>query len=224
MKVAIYLRTSTTEQHPEKQKEECVLFAKSRGYEFTEQDIFYEQLSGFKQINRPCYEMVKEKARKGEIKAVVVWALDRWVRNRDTLLEDITLLRNYNVKLHSVKESWLEAINIEGSMGKTIQEFLLGVIGSLAEMESQRKSDRMKMAFKSHSGRTWGRPEILNSVKDKVIELHRKGKAYRKIQSEVFYTDKNNHRKNVSMGFVHKTIVNFKHENDSKLPVQEGVN
>jgi len=162
MKAIIYLRTSTEDQEPENQKKECLEFARNRGYEVTE--ILLEKLSGFKQIDRPEYEKVKEKARKGEIKAVIVWALDRWVRNRDTLLEDTTILRNYGCKIHSVKEAWLEAINIEGSLGKTIQEFLLGLMGSIGEMESQRKSERVKLAVrkengttKSYKGKKWGR-------------------------------------------------------------------
>jgi len=182
MKAIIYLRTSTEEQNPENQKEECLEFAKNRGYEVEE--VVLEKLSGFKQIDRPKYEKVKEMARKGEINAVIVWALDRWVRNRDTLLEDVTILRNYGCKIHSVKESWLEAINIEGSLGRTIQEFLLGLIGSIAEMESQRKSERVIIAHKNHKGKKWGRPK-LHTNKIKIIkELREKGLSYNQIKEK----------------------------------------
>lgn len=182
MKAAIYLRTSTEEQHPEKQKEECIEFAKGRGYEIEE--IHLEQLSGFKQIVRPEYEKVKEKARKGQINAVIVWALDRWVRNRDTLLEDVTILKNYNVKLHSVKDSWLEAINIEGALGRTLQDFLLGLLGSLAELESERKSDRVKMAFKSHKGKKWGRPKTHTNKINIILDLRKRGLTYEQIRNQ----------------------------------------
>ena len=148
MKAVIYLRTSTKDQNPENQKNECLMFSKNRNYEVIE--ILQEELSGFKDIVRPNYDKVVQMARNGEIQAVIVWAMDRWVRNRDTLLEDVIILRNYGVKLHSVKEAWLEAINIDGSLGRTIQDFLLGLIGSIAEMESQRKSERVKIAFKNH--------------------------------------------------------------------------
>ena len=182
MKATVYLRTSTTEQNPENQKEECLAFAKNRGYEVD--SVVLEELSGFKGINRPEYEKVKEKARKGEIQAVVVWALDRWVRNRDTLLEDVIILRNYGVKLHSVKEAWLEAINIEGSLGRTIQEFLLGLIGSIAEMESQRKSERMKIAFANHKGKKWGRPKVHTNKIKIIFDLKDKGLTYREIAKQ----------------------------------------
>jgi len=213
MKAAIYLRTSTLDQHPEKQKKDCLEFAKNRGYEVYEQDIFYEHLSGYKQIDRPKYDEIKSKAFKGEIKAVIVWALDRWVRNRDTLLDDVTLLRSYGCKLHSVKEEWLEVINIEGSLGRTIQDFLLGLIGSLAEMESKRKSDRIKMAFTNHKGKKWGRPELQKKVDQEIIELYKQGKTLRQIKEEVYYWDKSNNKKQVSIGYVHKTIKDFKVQN-----------
>lgn len=196
MKCAIYLRVSSLEQDPEKQKDECLTFAKSRGYGI--EGIYIEQLSGYKQIVRPVYDEVKAKAFRGEIQAVIVWALDRWVRNRDTLMEDCVILRNYNCKLHSVREQWLEAINIEGSLGKTIQEFLLGLIGSTAEMESKRKSDRVKMAFKSHKGKHWGRPDLSKQKTKQVLELRADGFTMRNISNQL----------NISLGVVHKICNN----------------
>jgi len=194
MDIIIYLRTSTTEQDPEKQKRECMDFAENKGYNVLE--VISEQLSGFKDIERPGYNKIKEMARKGEIKGVVVWSLDRWVRNRDTLMEDVTILRNYGCKLHSVKDAWLESINIDGAMGRTITEFLLGLMGSLAELESQRKSDRVKMAYKSHKGGKWGRPSLHTNKKKIVLNLRVEGKSIRAIATEV----------NLSVGSVHKII------------------
>jgi DNA invertase Pin-like site-specific DNA recombinase len=181
-KAIIYLRTSTKEQNPENQRSECLLFAKNRGYEVV--DVLVEELSGFKDIIRPEYDKVIEKARKGEIQAVIVWALDRWVRRRDTLLEDVIILRNYGTKLHSVKEAWLEAINIDGALGRTIQDFLLGLIGSIAEMESQRKSDRVKIAFKNHKGKKWGRPKVHTNKINVILELQRQGLSYREMEKK----------------------------------------
>lgn len=182
MKAIIYLRTSTEEQTPENQLKDCLEFAKNRGYDVTE--TLVEKLSGFKDIERPEYEKVKDKARKGEIQAVIVWALDRWVRNRDTLLEDVIILRNYGTKLHSVKEAWLEAINIDGSLGRTIQDFLLGLIGSIAEMESERKSERVKIAYKNHKGKKWGRPKVHTNKIKIILDLVSQGLTYKEISEK----------------------------------------
>jgi DNA invertase Pin-like site-specific DNA recombinase len=205
MKAIIYNRVSTKEQNPENQKSECLLFAKNRGYEVVE--ILSEELSGFKDINRPQYEKAVEMARKGEIQAVIVWAMDRWVRNRDTLLEDVVILRNYGVKLHSVKEAWLEAINIEGSLGRTIQEFLLGLIGSIAEMESERKSERVKIAFQNHKGKKWGRPKVHTNKINVILEDLKLGLSYREISE----------KRNISIGTISKILSVRKTElSDSK--------
>lgn len=209
MNAIIYLRTSTTEQDPENQRNACLEFAKSRGY--TIKEVCTEQLSGYKQITRPEYEKIKQLAHQGEINAVIVWALDRWVRNRDTLLDDVTMLRNCNVKLHSVQEQWLEAINLDGSLGKTIQEFLLGLIGSLGEMESQRRSERVKIAYNSHKNKDkkykkWGRRSLPERVIQEVLKLYDQGFSIRGISESVFYHDKNSNRKKISIGAVHKII------------------
>lgn len=209
----IYLRTSTAEQYPEKQKADCLRFAESRNYNVIH--IYEEQLSGYKNITRPSYEEVKQLAYKGEIKAVIVWALDRWVRNRDTLLEDISTLTSYGCKLHSVQEQWLEAINIEGALGRTIQDFLLGLIGSLAQMESQRKSERTKMAYLNRSGR-WGRKSLPKVTQQKIIECYKQGKSLRQISKEVYYYNKYNHPKKVSLGVVHKIVVEFKQRKNNQ--------
>jgi len=222
MKAIIYLRTSTEDQEPENQKKECLEFAKNRGYEVTE--VLLEKLSGYKQIDRPEYDKAKEMARKGEIKAVIVWALDRWVRNRDTLLEDVTILKNYGCKIHSVRDSWIEAINIEGPLGRTINDFLLGLISSLAEMESEHKSNRVKLATRkrnnitySYRGKKWGRKPISKQAINKVIELRKEGLSLREISKQVTYAGKNNQVKNVSLALVHKILK----ENQANLSVEK---
>src|SRR3989338_8716715 len=138
----IYLRTSTKEQNPKLQEEDCVNFCKNKGWEVV--GVYTEQVSAFKKdVKREQRDIVVERARLGEVQHIVVWAFDRWIRNRDTLIEDVTTLINYGCQLHSIKDSWFESINIEGPLGKTIREFMLGLIGSLAQLESERRSERI---------------------------------------------------------------------------------
>lgn len=214
MKAVIYLRVSTKDQNPKLQMNECMTFAKNKGYDIVA--VFEENLSAFKKdIVRPDYEEVKEMARKGEVKAVIVWALDRWVRSRETLIQDVVILRNYGCKLHSVKEAWLEAINIDGPLGNTIQDFLLGLIGSLSEMESQRKSERVKLAFESHEGKNWGRPSLPEKTRLEVIKLWKEGKSMREISKSIKYWDKNRNEKLIGLATVHKIITEEKGKKQS---------
>jgi DNA invertase Pin-like site-specific DNA recombinase len=180
-KAIIYLRTSTKEQNPELQKEDCINFCKNHNWEIV--GIYTEQVSAFKKdVKREQRDIVVEKARLGEAQHIVVWAFDRWVRNRDTLVEDIASLINYGCQLHSVKDAWLESVNIEGPLGKTIREFLLGLVGSLAEMESSRRSERIflgKQRTKKKQGR---KPLKLDT--ELILELHNKGLSTYKIAAE----------------------------------------
>jgi len=218
MKVAIYCRVSTNEQDAKLQISECNKFAKNRGFEIY--NTYVENLSGFKDIKRDKYTEVKNLARKGIIKGVIVWAIDRWVRNRNTLLEDITVLKSYDCKLYSVKEEYIDAINIDGAIGKTIKDFLIGLMGSLAEMESQRKSERIKLAVRkkegdktrSYKGKKWGRKSIPLQTQTKILQLYSEGISIRKIADQVKTYDKHGNAKNISKSVVHKTI----QENNAK--------
>lgn len=87
----IYIRTSTKDQSPELQLSACQTFAQSRGYNVIK--IISEKVSGFKNIERLGYNEVLSLSHSGQTQAVIVWALDRWVRNRDTLLEDVMSLK-----------------------------------------------------------------------------------------------------------------------------------
>lgn len=110
-----------------------------------DKDVFKDHASAWKEdVERPAYEEIKQLAHEGKIDSVTVWALDRWVRRKDTLVQDVSFLTQRGVKLHSVRESYLENINIDGPLGETIRSFLLQLAGSIAEIESTRRSERIK--------------------------------------------------------------------------------
>ena len=60
----------------------------------------------------------------------------------------------------------------------------------------------------SKYGKRWGRKPL--KVERSIIALHKQGKTIRDICKEVYYWDKNNHKKFVSLGYVHKTLLNYK--------------
>jgi len=98
-----------------------------------------------------------------------------------------------------------------------MHELMLNLMGWLAEDESKKKSERIKLSIrrvvgkptKSYKGKKWGRRK-LSSPEKKIIQAYKEGKKMREICEEVYYWDKNNHKKFVSIGYVHKTITNFK--------------
>ena len=177
----IYLRVSTKLQDENKQLEDCKKYCDNHGWILN--SVFQERVSAFKKdIDRPEQDKVFALANLGEIKHIIVWAFDRWIRNRETLITDVTKLTTMGCKIHSVKDDWLEAINIEGPLGATIREFMLGLVGSLAEMESQRKSERVTLGKKNSSVKQ-GRKNI-RVDEDKVIELYKELNSSRKVAIE----------------------------------------
>jgi len=196
----LYLRVSTKNQKEETQKSDCLDYCRNHNFEVNEKDIHQEKVSAFKKdIKRVERDKIIEKARLGEINHIVVWAFDRWIRDRDTLLEDVKTLLDYNCKIHSVKDNWLESINIEGSLGKTIREFMLGIVGSLAQMESERKSERIYLGKQKSKIKQGRKNKDFNY--DLIKELDKKGLSSYKIRDE--YNKK--HRPHIS----HMTIYNY---------------
>jgi len=197
-KTIIYLRVSTKEQNEETQKEDCVNYANNHDWEI--EGIYRERVSAFKKnVKRIERDKVIEKARLGEIKHIVVWSFDRWIRNRDTLLDDVNMLLSYGVKIHSVKDNWLESINIEGSLGKTIREFMLGLIGSLAQMESERRGERIYLGKQKTNKKQGRKPKKINY--ELIIELHKTGLSSYKVANA--YNKR--HRPHIS----HMTVYNY---------------
>jgi len=98
-------------------------------------------------------------------------------------------------------------------------------MGWLSEEESQKKSDRIRLAVrkkegestKSFKGNKWGRKEIKNKkmISD-ILELHKQGLSLKVISQRVQYNDKNNNKINPSVSLVWKIVKNKK-ENKKKL-------
>ena len=84
MKVAIYARVSTIDQHPENQLISLMERVKKEGWAY---ELFKEKESTKK--TRPIkYELYKRLLKK-EFDAVIVWKLDRWARSMRELINDI---------------------------------------------------------------------------------------------------------------------------------------
>lgn len=212
METIIYLRTSTEEQNPENQLADC---KKLTNEEFL---LIQDQQSAFKDnIERNGFNKAIKLIKQGKIKHFIVWDLDRIYRNRLKLKEFFQLCKIYKCNIHSVRQDWLEQLtNIPEPFNDIMHELMLNLMGWLAEDESKKKSDRVKMAVRrvagvtrSYKGKKWGRKKLPKTEKQ-IIELHKEGRNMREIVENVYYWDKNNHKKFVSLGFVHKIITEYK--------------
>jgi DNA invertase Pin-like site-specific DNA recombinase len=237
MKTIIYLRTSTKEQNPELQRQQCIDFCKNLNLEVIE--IVSEQGSAYKlEKVRPLWEKVQERAKKEKLD-IVLWRYDRCFRNRQEFFKFMKIMFEvYGKKVYSVTEpsilKFWEMMDKSHSdnpifnellknMFKAIWDFMIQQAGEEAEEESRKKSDRVKLAVvkevgkptKSYKGNKWGRKAI--KIDEKIIKLYKEGKTMREICKEIYYWDKTRHKKFVSLGYVHKLLTNNKINIEEKI-------
>jgi len=228
MNIAIYIRTSTEEQEPENQIKEIELIS---GKEYL---LFKEKQSAWKDnVDREEFIRLKKEIATNKIKSLYVWDLDRLFRNRKKLIEFFEFCKIHRCNVHSYRQQWLEELNnMPEPFNEIMFNLMLHIMGWLAEEESRKKSERVNLAVvkvdgkktKSYKGNLWGYHSLGNNVEEKIIELYNQGKKLREIKEKVYYWDKNNNKKYVSLGFVHKLISKYKKENSSNNQVQEMTN
>jgi len=217
----IYVRTSTEEQNPKLQIKDCVELAKKlKLFNF---EILEEYGSAFKDnVKRPVFDSIKKGIIKLKVKNLIIWDFDRLFRNR---IKTVEFIRNYGklgLKVYSFRQTWFQDIEkIPEPFNYIMKDLMLQITGWIAEEESQKKSDRIKNALRknkkgitvSYKGHRWGRKLLSKVARQKILDLHKDGLTMRMIAKNVTYADKNNNMKNVSLGIVHKTIVEFNLKN-----------
>ncbi len=154
MKVALYLRVSTTEQNVDNQLPALEAYADSRGWQIVE--VYQENESAWKYGHQKELARLLAEIRRGTRKydVLLIWALDRLSRGgAAAILNLVDTFKTYNVRVISLQESWTEA---PGAIG----EVLYAIAGWVAKMESERRSERTKagLARAIASGKRLGRP------------------------------------------------------------------
>jgi len=210
MKV-IYIRTSTEEQKPELQINDCKSLS---GEDYL---LIKDQQSAWQDFKeREGFNQLKDLIKKKKVSELYVWDLDRIYRNRKKLIEFIEFCKIYNCIIHSYRQQWLEEINTMPSpWNEIIYKLMLEIMGWLAEEESTKKSDRIKNAIvkkdgkptKSYKGNIWGRKSLSPQTISRVLEHRSNGLSISEICKNVWIYDKHgNKKKNISRGAVHKIL------------------
>ena len=208
MRTIIYLRTSTEEQNPENQLKDCKSF--SEGLKLNEFEVFQEKQSAFKDDSkREVFNNILKEIKKGKVDHIIVWDWDRLFRNRKRLKEFFEFCKIYNCNIHSFRQKFYEDFyNIPEPFNYIIQDLFINLLGWMAEDESIKKSERVKLAYKNRKQK-WGRKPLEN-VEESIIKLHDKGLSIREITQQVYYWNKSRNKKFVSVGAVHKVINNYR--------------
>jgi DNA invertase Pin-like site-specific DNA recombinase len=153
MRAALYVRVSTQEQAQHgvsMEEQERLLQAYAETQEWTAEAFVDAGLSGRKADNRPALQDFL--SRLDEFDRLVVFKLDRLARGNVDLWGIVERLQRAQVELVSLSESF----DTSSGTGR----LLLGVLSSVAEMESSNTSERVKMAAKARArqGRRMGGP------------------------------------------------------------------
>ena len=149
--VALYLRVSTVDQHPETQLYDLRAMAQQRGFQIVAE--YTDRISGAK-ARRPGLDDLLRDARRGRFQVVLVWASDRIARSVRHFLEVLDELNRLNVEFVSFRES----IDTGGPLGRAV----VIIIGAIAELERNLIIERVRAGMRRArlEGRHIGRRPI----------------------------------------------------------------
>ncbi len=177
MKIAKYLRVSTKDknQDPETQNLAIDRYLKQfESYEIVETYVD-SGVSGAKE-KRPALERLKNDMRDGKFDTIVIYKLDRIMRNVRAFLSLHDELKSKKIKLISVTE------NIRGG-DSPMDKLFITILATIAEVERETTVERVKagLARARASGKKLGRPK---GSRDK--KVRRKSGYYLRYKSGAF--------------------------------------
>ena len=174
VKVAIYVRVSTTKQASDNQLDTLTEAAKRHDWEVTQ--VFKDDgISGAKgKDQRPGLAALELAIGQRKFDKVLVFSLDRLGRSTAQLvtLVDEMAAKGVGLYVHQL------GMDTDTPAGKLV----LTVMAGLAEMERSLIRERVKAGLvrARQRGKTLGRPSLAPSVKRKIKQLRAQGVSWRK--------------------------------------------
>lgn len=165
-RVALYVRVSTVDQHPESQLRELREYTQRRGFSIAAEYVD-RGVSGSK-ARRPALDRMLDDARRRRFDVLVVWSCDRLARSTKHFLQVIDELDSCGVQFVSLRQSF----DTSGALGRAF----LGIVAVLGEMERALIIERVRsgMARARAEGRQIGRAR-LDVNRQQVIADRRSG-------------------------------------------------
>lgn len=177
MRVALYLRVSTSDQTTDNQQRELADVARLRGWEIVE--IFQDAaVSGAKRAaDRPALANLLKQAKQGRFDMVAAWSVDRLGRSLSDLLETADELRALGIQLYLHKQ----AVDTTTPTGRLTYQ----VLGAVAEWEREMIRERVDagIARAKAAGTQFGRKRVHTDENKiaKILALKAAGKSLRTI-------------------------------------------
>jgi DNA invertase Pin-like site-specific DNA recombinase len=149
--VALYMRVSTVDQHPETQLHDLRAMAQQRGFNIIAE--YTDRISGTK-AKRPGLGDLMRDARRGRFQVVMVWASDRIARSTRHFLEVLDEFNHLGIEFVSFREN----IDTGGPLGRAV----VIIIGAIAELERNLIVERVRAGMRRAklAGRHIGRKPL----------------------------------------------------------------
>ena len=204
-KAIIITRVSTDEQEARDQLPDCRRFCKERDWEVVKE--FQEIQSAWKTfVPRKTLDEALEYARKHRVSHVVFWDLDRYWRNRKLALEGIRRCARLGIKLHFVRQAYLEDLwKIPEPWDAVFYDIMLNLLSALAQEESDKRSARVKKAFESGAHPDWGKHGTGYSDEE-IIKVYQREGSLRKARLQLPYKTRSGRKRYVSIGTISKVM------------------
>lgn len=154
-KVYGYIRVSTSNQKTDRQYEALEKYSKDNNINY---DIIFEDKVSGKHFDRPQYNVLKEKAIKGD--TIIVKELDRLGRNYDEIKVELDYFYNKGIKVIIID---IPMLDIEDeTMSKVVNDIVINMLSYIAQKEREKISQRVKEGIKAAraNGVEVGRPTV----------------------------------------------------------------
>jgi putative DNA-invertase from lambdoid prophage Rac len=164
MKVAIYMRVSTTKQDTLNQELQLKKYCEKQLWGVTQ--IYKETISG-KETSRPQFDFLFQDAHKKLFDMVLFWDLSRFSRagTYHTLMK-LKELDNLNIEWHSYNEPYVSSIG-------QFKDVVIAVLASVAKAEREKISQRTIAGLEraKSQGKKLGKRKINLTINDERLIL-----------------------------------------------------
>jgi DNA invertase Pin-like site-specific DNA recombinase len=134
MRVVLYARVSTNDQHPEVQLEALRAHAAQRGWNIAEE--FVDRGYSGARERRPALDRLMKTAWSGGFQAVLVWRFDRFARSTKHLITALEQFKSLKIGFISLTEQL--------DTSTPIGQAMFTVIGAMAQLERDIIRERVK--------------------------------------------------------------------------------
>lgn len=174
MKVALYVRVSTSDQDVDNQIAQLSDFAHSQDWTIT--CVYSDTGSGSDAARKGFNEMMMAASQR-KFDILLFWSLDRLTREGvGKTIKTIETLDHYGVRIRSYTEPYLDTLGI-------FREAVIGILACIAKQERLRISERTKAGMQRAriNGSKLGRPRLDEDTIFSIHAMRDQGHSWRQI-------------------------------------------